>query len=103
MEASKIPEIKFGGPNIEKDLTYRFYGMEMRKKMEEYFGKVETILCDFTGIETISEAFADECFGKLFEINRDGDVKTGIKYKNASHLITGTVSMAIMKRLRTIT
>ena len=103
MENSKIPEVAFGGPDIEKDLTYRFYGMEMRKKMEEYFGKVETILCDFTGIETISEAFADECFGKLFEQRKNGDVNTDIHYKNASPFITKTISAAVMKRVKTIT
>jgi hypothetical protein len=103
METAKIPEFKFGGPEIGAELVYRAYAQEMRTKIEPFFGKAETVICDFKGIETISESFADECFGKLFENRKDGDVSTGIKFLNASPLITTTIGKAVMKRLQCTT
>ncbi len=103
MENNTIPEVAFREPNVDTELTSIEQGTQMRKKMEEYFGKVGTILCDFTGIETVSREFAEECFGKLFESRKNGDVNTNIQFRNASTHITRIIAAAVMIRMRTIT
>ncbi len=103
METTKMPEIKFGESNANTELTSIEQGEQMRKKMEQYFGKVETILCDFTGIETVTREFAEECFGKLFDSRKDGDVNTNIQFKNASSHIPRIIAAVVMIRMKTIT
>ncbi len=102
MENNKIPEVIFGGPNVNAELTSIEQGEQMRKKMEEYFGKVEAILCDFTGVETVSLAFVKECFGKLFDARKDGDAYTGIQYWNTKDEIKKMIAGVVIQRSKLI-
>jgi hypothetical protein len=103
MEASKIPEVVFGEPDTNTELTSVAHGEQMRKKMEVYFGRVEAILCDFTGVETVSLTFVEECFGKLFDARKDGDSYTGIQYWNTKDEIKQRIAGVVMKKSKLIT
>ncbi len=103
METIKIPEVIFGGLDIKTELTSVEHGEQMRKKMEVYFGKVEAILCDFTGIETVSLTFVEECFGKLFDARKDGDSYTGIQFWNTKDKIKKMIAGVVMKKSKLIT
>ena len=93
-----IPVFKFGQSAGETKLELRMYAIEMRSKIESVFNFQKIVICDFSGVATISDSYADECFGKLMEKNI-GNTRATIRFENASKEMVETISKAIFKRL----
>jgi len=89
--------IEFG--RIGTHLGTRFAAASVREKVISSFGETDKFVFDFTGVETVSNSFADECFAKLifnFEID---DIKGKITFQNASPFIKAVMANAFKERL----
>jgi hypothetical protein len=74
----------------------------MRKKIVQYIEKNERIVFDFSGVEIVSNSFADECFAKLmvdFDLPR---VKEQTTIQNASPFIKAVIANSFKERLQAI-
>ena len=60
-----MSEIKLELWNIGTNIGTRFAAFPLREKIEEQFSSIEKIVLDLTGVEYVSESFADELIGKL--------------------------------------
>lgn len=89
--------IEFG--HIGRHLGTRFAGASVREKIISSFGETDKFVFDFTGVETVSNSFADECFAKLIFNFEMGDIKRKTTFQNASPFIKAVIANAFKKRL----
>ena len=52
------------GTNV---LGSRIQGRQLRALLQDFLETGQPVRLDFTGIEVLTSAFADECFGKLWD------------------------------------
>lgn len=90
-------KIEFG--TIGTHLGTRFAGASVRLKIEEMFATTDKFIFDFIGVETISKAFADECFAKLllkFEMDK---IKEKTTFQGANPFIKAEIANAFKDRI----
>lgn len=66
------------GTNV---LGSRIQGRQLRALLEDVMETGESVRLDFTGIEVLTSAFADECFGKLWDSVPHGKLRQLIHLK----------------------
>lgn len=91
-------KIEFG--SIGTHLGTRFAGASIREKIERNFEITEKFLFDFTGVETITDSFADECFAKLIEKFDESEIRNKSDFKNANPFIKAIIKKAYVERMR---
>lgn len=85
--------------HIGVHLETRFAGASIREKIISSFNETDKFIFDFTGVETISNTFADECFAKLiFNFKRE-EIKEKTAFQNASPFIKAVIVNAFNERL----
>jgi len=89
--------IEFG--HIGTHLGTRFAGASVREKIISSFGETDKFVFDFTGVETVSNSFADECFAKLIFNFGMEDIKGKTTFQNASPFIKAVIANAFKERL----
>lgn len=85
---------------IGTHLGTRFAGASVREKILADFDKVEKFVFDFSGVETVSNSFADECFAKLIFTKEMSDIKEKTTFKGASPFIKAVIANAFKERLQ---
>ena len=83
---------------IGDSLGTRFYGAEIRKKIEKSLENGERITVDFEGINIVAHSFADECFGKLLLEFESEKVKTLLSFRNLNPRIKSVLLKALAER-----
>lgn len=81
------------------DLGARFTGAAIREKILDAFKDGKKVIFDFTGVDSISEQFADECFSKLLESFNLNDIKEKTAYKDANPFIRVAIDKANKEKL----
>lgn len=89
--------IEFG--LIGTHLGTRFDGASVREKIISSFGETDKFVFDFTGVETVSNSFADECFAKLIFNFEMEEIKAKTTFQNVSPFIKAIISNAFKDRL----
>ncbi|NNV55058.1 STAS-like domain-containing protein [Limnovirga soli] len=89
--------IEFG--QIGTHLGTRFAGASVREKIISSFGETDKFVFDFTGVETVSNSFADECFAKLIFNFEMEYIKGKTTFQNASPFIKAVIANAFKERL----
>jgi hypothetical protein len=77
----------------------RFAGASVREKIERNFESVDKFIFDFTGVETLSNSFADECFAKLIFKFEMVDIKDKTTFEGANPFIKAVIANAFKERL----
>ncbi len=90
--------IQFG--LIGKNLSARFSGAECRGEIMPELTKGRKVICNFNGVESVSNAFADECFGKLLNTFESSTIRDLIIYKETIPFVRYNITQAIMERIR---
>ena len=90
--------IEFG--HIGTHLGTRFAGASVREKIEAAFESTDKFIFNFTGVETVSNSFADECFAKLIFKFEMGDIKEKTTFEGASPFIKAVIANAFKERLQ---
>lgn len=88
--------IKFG--NFGQHLGPRSIAATQREKIAAAIRSKSGVTIDFEGVITMSDSFADECFGKLNLDFNLHTIKNSIQLKNASPLITNLFHDTIRER-----
>jgi len=90
-------KIRFG--SISAHLGSRFAAAAVREKVISAINRNEEVIFDFTGVETLSGTFADECFARLIENFSFEKIKGKTVYENASPFVKIAISNAFKHRL----
>ena len=90
--------IEFG--HIGTHLSTRFAGASVREKILLDFDEVEKFVFDFSGVETVSNSFADECFAKLIFTKEMSLIKEKTTFKGANPFIKAVIANAFKERLQ---
>ena len=88
--------------HIGKQLSTRLAGATVRKQIVTGIEKNEHIVFDFSGVEMVSNSFADECFAKLvldFDLPR---VRQYTTFQNASPFIKAVIANSFKERLQAL-
>ena len=88
--------------SIGKQLSTRVAGATVRKQIIQGIEKNERIVFDFSGVEVVSNSFADECFAKLvldFDLPK---VKEHTTFQNASPFIKAVIANSFKERLQAL-
>ena len=88
--------------HIGKQLSTRVAGANMRRQIIVSIEKKEKIIFDFSGVEVVSNSFADECFAKLMIYFDLPVVKEYTTFQNASPFIKAVIANAFKERLQAI-
>ena len=67
--------------------------------MEESLKDGQFITFDFKGVDTVSHAFADECFGKLLLTWELADLKSKSTFKNTNELVKTVIAFTLKERI----
>jgi hypothetical protein len=95
-----IMRIEFS--HIGKQLSTRVAGAAVRKKIVQRIKMNECVVFDFTGVEIVSNSFADECFAKLMVEFDLPKVKEHTTFQNASPFIKAVIANSFKERLQAI-
>jgi hypothetical protein len=87
---------------IGKQLSTRVTGAAMRKQIMQWIEKKKKIVFDFSGVEIVSNSFADECFAKLMIHFDLPVVKEHTTFQNASPFIKAVIANSFKERLQAI-
>ena len=92
IEFGKILNTRHLGKRVRAKITDKITTLELEKDQET------KIRIDFSGIEAITQGFADETFGKLLDGIGWQKFKDRLKIKNCSKNLDTIIKYAISKR-----
>jgi hypothetical protein len=81
------------------NLATRAVAEPIRIEIEKKISLNIFVTFDFTGVQVISNAFADECFGKLFDRFDVAKVKKNSHFKNTSPFVKIVISSAVSPKI----
>ena len=85
------------------DFGTRDMGQKLRQKLLELINNGEKIVLDFTGVNVVSNSFADECIAKLFlEMSLD-ELKCHTTFRGLNPLAERSVLVALQRRYKVLT
>jgi hypothetical protein len=88
--------------HIGRQLSTRVAGAAVRKQIVQGIKMNETVVFDFSGVEIVSNSFADECFAKLMVEFDLPKLKEHTTFQNASPFIKAVIANSFKERLQAI-
>ncbi len=84
------------------DFGTRDMGQKLRQKLLDMIATGEKVILDFTGVNVVSNAFADECIAKmLLDIPLD-ELKRHTTFRGLNPLAERSVLVALQRRYKVI-
>ncbi len=83
--------------NYGKNPGTRFTAASVRESVENAWESTDKFHFDFKGVETITEGFADECFGKLILKYEYDEIHKKIVFTNTSSFIRSKIQDAYIE------
>ena len=84
------------------DFGTRDMGQKLRQKLLALIGTGEKVVLDFTGVNVVSNAFADECIAKLLLEMPLDDLKRHTTFRGLNPLAERSVLVALQRRYSVI-
>lgn len=85
-----------------ESLGTRFLGKKIREDIVNNLDHEEKIVFDLSGVELLSNSFADECFGKLVADFGLDYIKSKTTFININPLVSKVIKKAIIDRMNDI-
>ena len=82
------------------DFGTRDMGQKLRQKLMELIGRGEKVVLDFTGVNVVSNSFADECIAKLLIEMPLEDLKRCTTFRGLNPLAERSVLVALQRRYK---
>lgn len=79
--------------------TYRFFAAAFRETIETSLVDGQDVTINGIGVETVSDAFVDECFVKLLNKFDSSVITNKIKFSNCSPIVKSAFVNALVKKL----
>ena len=77
-------------------------GQKLRQKLLELIASGEKVILDFTGVNVVSNSFADECIAKLLLEMPLSDLKRNTTFRGLNPLAERSVLVALQRRYNVI-
>ena len=84
------------------DFGTRDMGQKLRQKLLALIGTGEKVVLDFTGVNVVSNSFADECIAKLLLEMPLDDLKRHTTFRGLKPLAERSVLVALQRRYSVI-
>ena len=85
------------------DFGTRDMGQKLREKLLSLIKSDEKIVLDFTGVNVVSNSFADECIAKLLLEMPLDELKRHTTFRGLNPLAERSVLVALQRRYKVIT
>lgn len=85
------------------DFGTRDMGQKLREKLLSLIKSGEKVVFDFTGVNVVSNAFADECIAKLLLEMPLDELKQHTTFRGLNPLAERSVLVALQRRYKVIT
>ena len=82
------------------DFGTRDMGQKLRQKLLELINSGEKVVLDFTGVNVVSNSFADECSAKLLIEMPLEDLKRCTTFRGLNPLAERSVLVALQRRYK---
>ncbi len=82
------------------DFGTRDMGQKLRQKLLELINSGEKVVLDFTGVNVVSNSFADECIAKLLIEMPLEDLKRCTTFRGLNPLAERSVLVALQRRYK---
>jgi len=94
--------VEFKFEQFGTDFGTRDMGAKIRQQLRPLLDKDEKVVLDFTGVNVVTNSFADECIAKLLlEMSLD-DLKKHTTFKGLNPLAERCVLVALQRRYKVI-
>jgi hypothetical protein len=84
------------------DFGTRDMGQKLRQKLLELINSGEKVVLDFTGVNVVSNSFADECIAKLLIEMPLEDLKRCTTFRGLNPLAERSVLVALQRRYKVL-
>ena len=85
------------------DFGTRDMGQKLRQKLLDMIATGEKVILDFTGVNVVSNAFADECIAKMLLDMPLDELKHHTTFRGLNPLAERSVLVALQRRYKLIT
>ncbi len=94
--------VRFCFVDYGKDLGTRQLGAKARNALMPLLSKGERVVLDFTGVNVVSNSFADECIAKLLLDMSLADLKRKTTFTGLNKIAEACVLTALQRRYMVI-
>lgn len=84
------------------DFGTRDMGQKLRQRLLDLIATGEKVILDFTGVNVVSNAFADECIAKLLLEMPLDELKRHTTFRGLNPLAERSVLVALQRRYKVI-
>ena len=85
--------------DIGECLGTRMLGSHIRKELLALIHDNDKVVLDFSGVEIISNSFADECIAKLLLCMSFEELKAHTTFKGVNDFVRKNIAIALKRRL----
>ena len=90
--------VTFSFREFGENLGTRQLGQQVREKLMPLLEGDERVVLDFTGVDVVSNSFADECMAKLLLSMPLSELKTHTTFRGLNPLASDSVLTALRRR-----
>ena len=90
--------IRFNFKEYGESLGTRQLGKRVREQLLPLLEKDECVVLDFTGVNVVSNSFADECIAKLLLTMPLSELKSRITFRGLNPIASECVLTALQRR-----
>ena len=95
--------VTFRFVDFGQDLGTRQVGVEARMKLRPLLVGEERVILDFTGVDVVTNSFADECIAKLLVEFPLEELKRRTTFRGLNSMATKSVLGALQRRQSVLT
>ena len=90
--------VTFSFRDFGENLGTRQLGQQVREKLMPLLAGDERVVLDFTGVDVVSNSFADECIAKLLLTMPLSELKARTTFRGLNPLASESVLTALRRR-----
>lgn len=94
--------VEFKFSQFGTDFGTRDMGAKIREKLRPLLDKDEKVILDFTGVNVVTNSFADECIAKLLLEMSLEELKKHTTFRGLNPLAERSVLVALQRRHKVI-
>lgn len=92
--------VTFRFADYDTDFGTREMGTRLREKLLPFIKGDERVVLDFTGVNVVSNSFADECIAKLLQEMPLEELKKRTTFRGLNPMAEKSVLVALQRRYR---
>lgn len=91
--------VSFSFVNLNENLGTRQLGEKVRGQLLDLIRTNDKVVLDFTGVNVVSNSFADECLAKLLLFMSFDELKAHTTFKGVNDFAKKNIAVAFRRRL----